>query len=319
MVAHLGTSPREAVQYLRKSQPVALPTETVYGLAAPLFDEEAIVRIYTLKQRPFNNPLIVHVLGQSQLERIAKVNDSALALVDKFWPGPLTIILPKKACVPLMVTAQQSTVAVRAPRTSLFREVLELVGEPLVAPSANKFQQVSPTCAQHVVRSMGDCIAYILDGGDCQFGVESTILSLVDENKPQLLRYGPITREEIEAVLQKHINTYSLRELNSTRKKSPGLYKKHYSPQTPLSLVANILQSRLPTRAYIYRQKPARALASNEYFLSESGTLSEMAHNVFRILQEVDQKNYEEILIESAPNMGIGQAINERLERAAAH
>ncbi len=317
MGARIGCSPKDAVQYLKSGEPVALPTETVYGLAAPLFNEEAIAKIYRLKQRPFNNPLIVHVLGQAQLEAVAYVNASALKLIHQFWPGPLTIILPKKPCVSSIVTAQQSTVAVRAPQAPLFREVIELLGEPLVAPSANKFQQVSPTCAQHVMRGMGDCISYILDGGPCQFGLESTILFLADEEHPKLLRYGPITQEAIEAVLGKKISIYSTQELNATNKKSPGLYKKHYSPQTPLSLVEHIPQDKSANRGYIYRQRPSSSLNQNEYYLSENGDLSEMAHNVFKLLQELDQKAYEEIFIERVPNIGIGKAINERLERAS--
>ena len=167
------------------------------------------------------------------------------------------------------------------------------------------------------MRGMGDCISYILDGGPCQFGLESTILFLADEEHPKLLRYGPITQEAIEAVLGKKISIYSTQELNAMNKKSPGLYKKHYSPQTPLSLVEHIPQDKSANRGYIYRQRPSSSLNQNEYYLSENGDLSEMAHNVFKLLQELDQKAYEEIFIERVPNIGIGKAINERLERAS--
>ena len=238
----IGTSVEEAVYWLKRGEPVALPTETVYGLAAPLFSEETIRKIYVVKQRPTNNPLIVHVLNFEQLSGIAETMPSAQALAERFWPGPLTLVLKKKACVSDVVTAGQPCVALRCPQAPLFRRAIDLTGEPLVAPSANRFQHVSPTTAMHVLHDLGGSIPYILDGGACTFGLESTILSLLDEKQPTLLRYGPITVEELEAFLNRSLITPSGVISEQKPHLAPGLYKKHYSPQTPLYLVKNLFQ-----------------------------------------------------------------------------
>lgn len=325
MQAIIGNSADEAVFWLRNGEPVALPTETVYGLAAPLDRPGIIRKIYTLKQRPADNPLIVHVLDCTQLQEVSRCSSVALRLAEEFWPGPLTLVLPKKVCVPDIVTANQPSVAVRSPQTPLFREVIQALGTPLVAPSANKFQHVSPTTAQQVYRDMGDVLHYILDGGPCRFGVESTILSLLDEQHPQLLRYGPIAKETLEAFLGQSIEAAN--HVSSTGVYlSPGLYKKHYSPQTPLYLVDRLDQYYPPENlrtifeknaAHIFLFPPKRNLQKNEFVLSERGNLQDVAAHLFAVISELDIAHYDSIWIEKAPAKGIGNAINDRLSRAA--
>lgn len=322
MKAIIGHSAQEAVRWLQLGEPVALPTETVYGLASPLSEVATIQKIYKLKQRPIENPLIVHVLSTQQLEEIAFVPSCAFALTENYWPGPLTLVLKKKDCVPSIVTGGLSSVAVRAPQTPFFREVISILKEPLVAPSANTFQHLSPTTAQHVLQDLGNELSYILDGGPCTFGVESTILSLLDEDKPTLLRHGPITKEALESFLKKPIIEGTSTEIHL----SPGLYKKHYSPQKPLYWVQQ-LEGFIPPETYkkcfyenaahVFLYPPKHMLASHEYVLSPTKSLEEVATHLFECLQKLDKKHWTSIWIEKAPNYGIGKAINDRLSRAA--
>lgn len=325
MQAVIGNSADEAVFWLRSGEPVALPTETVYGLAAPLDRPEVIRKVYTFKRRPSNNPLIVHVLDCVQLQAVAECSFVALSLAEKFWPGPLTFVLPKKDCVPDIVTAGQASVAVRSPQTALFRDVIRALGVPLVAPSANKFQHVSPTTAKQVYRDMGDVLHYILDGGACRFGVESTILSLLDEKHPKLLRFGPITKEALEAFLGKSIEAVGHIPVSGAHL-SPGLYKKHYSPRTPLYWVNNLARYQ-PSQdlsvtfeknaAHVFLFPPERELRKDEFVLSERSDLEEVAMRLFTVIGELDVAGYASIWIEKAPARGIGNAINDRLSRAA--
>ena len=322
----IGNSVEEAVHWLKCGEPVALPTETVYGLAAPLFSEETIRKIYAVKQRPTNNPLIVHVLNFEQLQTVAETTPLVLALTERFWPGPLTLVLKKKPCVSDIVTASQTSVAVRCPNAPLFRRAIALTGEPLVAPSANRFQHVSPTTARHVLNDLGGSIPYILDGGACTFGLESTIVSLLDEEQPTLLRYGPITAEVLEAFLKRPLITPSGMTSEQKPHLAPGLYKKHYSPQTPLYLVENLADYVPPPRykeifencaTHIFLFPPSRPLREGECVLSQRGDLNEAASYLFDCLQTLDMQGWRSIWSEAAPNEGIGCALNDRLSRAA--
>lgn len=328
MPVRVGKSVEEAVRWLRRSEPVALPTETVYGLAAPLSSVAAIEKVFSLKQRPFQNPLIVHVADAAGLASVAEVDASAAALVKRFWPGPLTLVLRKKACVPNLVSAGQPSVAVRCPCNTIFQRVLSLLGEPLVAPSANKFQHISPTTPQHVLEDMGEVLPYILDGGPCQFGLESTILSLLEESQPTLLRPGPISQKQLEEVLMCPIRTLqpAFNSPTAMGHLAPGLYKKHYSPQTPLYLVQNLehfvpdaaLQKTFITAAaHIFIYPPARPLRPHEFVLSSKRSLSEAAANLFGYLQMLDRQNWSSLWIEMPPSQGVGQAMRDRLSRAA--
>ena len=321
MKAIVGHSPQEAAHWLQLGEPVALPTETVYGLAAPLSEVATIQKIYKLKRRPTENPLIVHVLDVHQLEEIAFVPSSAFALAKKYWPGPLTLVLKKKDCIPSIVTGGLSSVAVRAPQAPLFREVISLLQEPLVAPSANTFQHLSPTTAQHVLQDLGNKLSYILDGGPCNFGVESTILSLLNEEKPTLLRHGPITKEALESFLQKTIIDGTSTEIHL----APGLYKKHYSPQKVLYWVEQLEGFNPPetykkdfyqNAAHVFLYPPKHSPAPHEHILSPNKSLEEVATHLFECLQKLDKEHWDAIWIEKAPNYGIGKAINDRLSRA---
>ena len=322
----IGTSVEEAVYWLKRGEPVALPTETVYGLAAPLFSEETIRKIYSVKQRPTNNPLIVHVSDFEHLQTVAETTPLVRALTQRFWPGPLTLVLKKKPCVSDVVTAGQPSVAVRCPQAPLFRRAISLTGEPLVAPSANRFQHVSPTTAMHVLNDLGWRIPYILDGGPCTFGLESTILSLLDEEQPTLFRYGPIAAEALEAFFQRPLITPSGMISDQKPHLAPGLYKKHYSPQTPLYLVNNLANYIPPPRykeifenraAHVFLFPPSRPLQGREYVLSQSRDLNEAASRLFDCLQTLDVQGWRSIWTEAAPNEGIGCALNDRLTRAA--
>ena len=322
----VGTSVEEAVYWLKRGEPVALPTETVYGLAAPLFSEATIRKIYSVKQRPTNNPLIVHVSGFEQLQTVAETTPLVRALTERFWPGPLTLVLKKKPCVLDIVTAWQSSVAVRCPQAPLFRRAIALTGEPLVAPSANRFQHVSPTTATHVLNDLGGSIPYILDGGACTFGLESTIVSLLDETQPTLLRYGPITAEALGTFLNRSL--VMAKDVVSEQKPhlAPGLYKKHYSPQTPLYLVGNLADYVPPPRykaifedraAHVFLFPLSRPLREGECVLSPNRDLNEAASNLFDCLQTLDTQDWRSIWAEAASNEGIGRALNDRLSRAA--
>ena len=322
----IGNSVEEAVHWLKCGEPVVLPTETVYGLAAPLFSEETIRKIYSVKQRPMNNPLIVHVSGFEQLKTVAETTPLVQALTERFWPGPLTLVLKKKPCVSDLVTAGQPSVAVRCPNAPLFRRAIDLTDEPLVAPSANRFQHVSPTTAIHVLNDLGGSIPYILDGGACTFGLESTIVSLLDEAQPTLLRYGPITAEVLETFLKHPLITPSGVISEQKPHLSPGLYKKHYSPQTPLYLVKNLADYIPPPcykeifeerAAHIFLFPPSRPLREGECVLSPNRDLNEAASRLFACLQTLDTQGWQSIWTEAAPNEGIGRALNDRLTRAA--
>lgn len=327
MKATIGTSVEEAVRWLYQGEPVALPTETVYGLAAPLSNEQAIRKIYAYKQRPFHNPLIVHVLGIESLRTIAEVTPLVQRFAERFWPGPLTFVLKKKPCVPDVVTAGQPSVAVRCPSLPIFREVLAVIQEPLVAPSANRFQQVSPTTAAHVMQNMGDVLSYILDGGACQFGLESTILSLLDESHPTVLRDGPISWEMLQDFLKMPVLRSDARVSEKMPHLTPGLYKKHYSPKTPLYFIDS-LSTFVPSSdeerkifqeqsVHVFLFPPARSLQPYERVLSQQGRLEEAAAHLFACLQALDEQPWRSIWVESAPQQGMGRAMNDRLSRAA--
>lgn len=315
---------------LRSGELVAVPTETVYGLAANAFCETAVRRIFSAKGRPFIDPLIVHVHSLEQAASLADVSHPFVKkLTDAFLPGPLTLVLPKKECVPAIVTAGEPTVAVRMPAHPLMREILAAAGVPLAAPSANPFGYVSPTTAQHVQDSLGDRISYIVDGGACRCGVESTIVSVADE--PRLLRPGVITREELERVFgvpvkpaKGHLEKLADEETTAAQI-APGMLKKHYSPSVPVHLFAcGAFPQQLPDgSAVVFQARPSADVFSKisdsvrVFWLSENGELSEVARTVFALLRRLDGEAFSSVFIEKSPDCGIGVAVNDRLSRAA--
>lgn len=307
---------------LRDGGLVAVPTETVYGLAANALDAAACRRIFRAKGRPANDPLIVHIHSLEQLELIAETHPAAHRLAQAFWPGPLTIVLPKHPIVPGVVSSGLPSVAVRMPGHPLFRRLLKRAGVPLAAPSANPFGYVSPTSAAHVAAGLGKKISHILDGGTCPIGVESTIVDLRDPKAPQLLRPGAVTRAELERVLGTRVRTRSARPRATTAAAvAPGLLARHYSPHTTAVLHDRISRNAIArTRAdeaWIFIAKPRETAGAHVFWLSERGGLREAARNLFHTLRLVDERGFRRLHLERARGDGLADAINDRLERAA--
>ncbi|CAA2141919.1 L-threonylcarbamoyladenylate synthase [Hyphomicrobium sp. ghe19] len=303
----------EAGQMVRSGALVAFPTETVYGLGADATNGEAVARVFEAKNRPTFNPLIVHVLGLEQAIIIGTFSPVARRLTDAFWPGPLTLVVPRtaKSDVSDLVSAGLPTVALRSPDHPVARALLLEAQRPLAAPSANRSGHVSATRAEHVAADLGDKAALILDGGPTTLGLESTVLSLVDE-APVLLRPGAVTVEAIEEVLGHRL----AREDGSTdRPMSPGQLRSHYAPRAGLRLDAYEWG---PDEAVLafggIAEKPARTVIN----LSPSGDLVEAAANLFAALRTLDASGASTIAATPIPRHGLGEAINDRLKRAAA-
>lgn len=285
---------------MRQGEIVAIPTETVYGLAGRASDDLAVAKIFAAKERPAFNPLIVHVASLEEAERIAVFDERAIALAEKFWPGPLTLVLPRREGVSLLATAGLETVGVRVPAHSVAREVLRLSG-PLAAPSANRSGRLSPTKAEHV-----EIGSWVLDGGECGVGIESTIIGVFDS--PVLLRPGVITKEEIEEAAGKVAEA-------GGKVIAPGMLARHYAPTKPLRLNA---ENALPGEAAIGFGKNIPAGAGITRNLSEKGDLPEAASRLFSTLHELDaMEGVTGIAAAPIPEEGIGRAINDRLRRGA--
>jgi L-threonylcarbamoyladenylate synthase len=313
---------------LRSGGLVAAPTETVYGLAANALDAAACEKIFLAKARPQTDPLIVHIEAIADLAKLAVVNPAALVLAQKFWPGPLTLVLPKTDLVPAIVSAGLPSVAVRMPAHPLFRRLLRLAGVPLAAPSANPFGYVSPTTARHVRDGLGDKIGHILDGGACSVGLESTIVDLRHPQRPRLLRPGAITRAQLTQALGVPVLTAPRRRTPATAvaQIAPGLLTRHYSPRTPVQLhrrlTARAVSSGDPREAWLFIAQPPtlpRSRVKNVFCLDPHGDLTHVAHRLFSLLRELDQAGFTRLHLELAPGRaGLADAINDRLRRAAA-
>ena len=291
-----------------------VPTETVYGLAGDATNADSARKIFEAKGRPFIDPRIVHVCDMEMAKKFAKFSDDAIKLAEAFWPGPLTMILPKTELIPDIITAGMSTVAIRMPSHPIMRELIRLSNKPIAAPSANPFGYVSPTKAEHVSSMLGDRIDFVLDGGDCQCGVESTIVQMTTSPK-KLLRPGPISPDEIESVLCETINRTP--KTNEAHPQAPGMLKSHYSPKSNLTLFDDV--SQIPadfTGATIFIKRPSSP-KQNEYWLSEDGNLTVAAKSLFALLRTLD-KSYTKIYCQRPESKGIGLALNDRLNRASA-
>lgn len=317
---------------LKNGELVAIPTETVYGLAADAFNEKSVRRIFTTKGRPFIDPLIVHVRSLEQAGTLADISHPAVEkLAAAFWPGPLTLVLPKKSSVPDLLTAGEPTVALRMPSHPVTQKILQIAGTPLAAPSANPFGYVSPTTADHVLKSLGERLGYIVDGGACTCGIESTIVFVGE--KIRILRLGVITREQIADALG---GTFPVEvgkgllekkaESSETAQLAPGMLKKHYSPRAQVELWEKTppqLFSAIQKTALVFQMRPKISTESPKntdiFWLSENGNAEEVARNVFALLRRLDNAGYEKILIEKSSDSGIGVAVNDRLSRASAH
>jgi len=307
---------------LQRGELVAIPTETVYGLAANALDAKACRAIFRAKGRPAHDPLIVHVLDLAHAEHLAGFNDAARKLARRFWPGALTLVLPKKPGVPGIVTAGRDTIAIRAPAHPLARRLLRLAGIPLAAPSANRFGYISPTSAAHVIDGLGGKIPQVLDGGPSRVGVESTIVDLTDPTKPRILRPGVITAKALEKVLGRPVALKAPGRNRADQSRgllAPGLLPQHYSPHTPL-FIRNCW-TRLPSDvAGVLLRQPSGPAAVNVYSLSKRGALAEIARNLYHVLRQADRGKHRQIWIEALPaeTGGFAAAINDRVRRAAA-
>lgn len=309
---------RRLAKALRAGELVAIPTETVYGLAAHALDARACRAIFRAKHRPANDPLIVHVLDLAQAEQLAEFNATARRLARRFWPGPLTLVLPKKKSVPGVVTSGGPTVAIRAPSHPLTRRLLRLAKIPLAAPSANLFGYISPTTAAHVREGLGGRIRHILDGGACVVGVESTVLDVTNPRKPRILRPGAVTAAQLGDFLGGKVHGARPRG-RTARQLAPGMLERHYSPRTPL--VLRRLTGKIPTGiATVLLRQPAKPAAKHVFWLSRRGAIQEVARNLYEVLRRADAGRYRQIWVEPLPadSGGLAAAINDRLKRAAA-
>lgn len=308
-------SVRHAAAILRNGGVVAFPTETVYGLGAIALDARAVARIFEIKQRPEFDPLIVHVADEKMLARIARgVSAEARALMERFWPGPLTLVFERQPEVPLIVTAGLPTVAVRMPSHPVARQLLRETGAPIAAPSANRFGGLSPTRAQHVEQMLGARVDCILDDGVAPLGIESTILQL--EPVATLLRPGALAVEEIEAVIGP-----VLRETkdDSTAPLAPGRLPQHYAPQTPLRIVdvERVPPERRAVAACLAFSAAPQGYAATRV-LSPAADLGEAAAHLFESLHELDALGLERIDAQPLPERGLGLAVMDRLRKASA-
>ncbi|MCF8258096.1 MAG: threonylcarbamoyl-AMP synthase [Flavobacteriales bacterium] len=316
-MAEIGTDITKAAQLLRDGQLVGIPTETVYGLAANALDADAILRIFEAKGRPHFDPLIMHLPDADAVKaHVCDITPMALKLMDAFWPGPLTLVLPRQSHVPDIVTSGLDTVAVRVPSHPMTQALLRQLDFPLAAPSANLFGHVSPTTAQHVHDQLGDRIPYILDGGATTVGLESTIVGF-EEGMPTIYRLGGLGVEEIERV----IGPVHLMLNQSSDPKAPGMLKSHYAPRIPLHLgnpSVLLLQLEGKRIGFLGFNLPLRAMTmERQRILSPKGDMKEAAHNLFAYLREMETMDIDVIVAEEAPGMGLGKAINDRLRRAS--
>ncbi|MGE5547905.1 MAG: L-threonylcarbamoyladenylate synthase [Solirubrobacterales bacterium] len=300
----------EAGRLLRDGWLVAFPTETVYGLGADATNDRAVASIFEAKGRPSFNPLIVHVARPGDTEPLVAVDARARKVMERFWPGPLTLVLPrgKRSPVSLLASAGLDTIAVRMPDHAVARALIEAAGRPLAAPSANRSGAVSPTAAAHVAESLGGRVSMILDGGACRVGVESTVLDL-SEDRPTLLRPGGVPVEALEQALGTEIRRAAH---DPDAPKSPGMLESHYAPGLPVRLGAC---SPRPGEALLaFGPAPADATLN----LSAAGDLAEAAANLFAMLRALDRPGFTGIAVMPIPDHDLGLAINDRLRRAAA-
>ncbi len=309
------TSPEAAAQILKDGGIVAIPTETVYGLAGNAFDPKALAKIFEAKKRPHFDPLIVHISAFEELRDVAaEIPEKAQALAKAYWPGPMTLVLPKTERIPDLATSGLPTVAVRFPNHPVAQEIIRLSGVPLAAPSANLFQHVSPTTASHVAEQLGNVIDGIVDGGSCEVGVESTIIAFPN-GEPVILRPGGITPEMVKEIAGS-VTIHASKSNPKGPMPAPGMIDRHYRPQVPL------FYGEVPPGAKIPRETVRIAFGDQESVipptvnLSKSGDLQEATANLYAMMRQMDNPKNKLILVDPIPNVGLGVACNDRLKRA---
>lgn len=318
-MAEIGTDIDKAKGILERGGLVAIPTETVYGLAGNAFNEEAVSQIFAVKNRPSFDPLIVHTNSLERIGHFTKaIPIAAEQLTDRFWPGPLTILLEKEPIVPHLTTSGLESVACRVPNHPLTLQLLASIDFPLAAPSANPFGYVSPTSAQHVDQQLGNKIEYIVDGGDATIGIESTIVSFV-EYKPKVLRLGGLSVEDIEDV----VGEVTVAMHSSSKPAAPGMLKSHYAPKKTIVLKDDInlhdITDITDFGALMFETPLTELPKENQFILSKTGEINEAAKNLFKGLRQLDEiKDIHTIITELVPDQGLGRAINDRIKRATA-
>lgn len=306
----------EAARLLRLGQLVAFPTETVYGLGALARDDRAVGEVFAQKGRPSFNPLIVHVSSLEQALELADFSSLALGLATSFWPGPLTLVLPRKEGSGLspLATAGLSSVALRVPAHPVARELLHRVGAPLVAPSANPSGYLSPTTSAHVQAHLGGKIAAVLEGGPCRVGLESTVVAVLEED-PTILRFGGISRDVLDAHLGKPLKTAVFSKNTPLEgPRSPGQLMRHYAPKIPLRLGATSMEEGEGLLAF---GLPDFKIRGPVVFLSRGGDVTEAASRLFSALHDLEAEKIDRIAVMPLPEEGLGAAINDRLRRGA--
>ena len=300
---------KKAKQYLDKNHCIAVPTETVYGLAGNAYSDISVKKIFRLKKRPTNNPLIVHYSDINKLKIDCHINDNFIKLYKELSPGPITFILKlkKDSKISKLVTNNQKTLAVRFPKHPLFKKLLKNLSYPLAAPSANISTRLSSVQASDVIEEFGSKIRYVLDGGKCQIGIESTIINLL--NKPTILRFGGLDISKINKILKKKV----LVKTNSKKKIAPGQFPLHYSPGIPLR--TNVTKPKMNEAFVLIKKRKTRS--KNYYYLSKKNNLQQSAKNLYTLLRKIKNDGYKFIAVEKIPNKGIGKTINDRLKRAS--
>lgn len=317
-MAEIGRDIRKAIALLKSGEVIGIPTETVYGLAGNAFDPQTVARIFEIKNRPSFDPLIVHTYDIENVHSFVQTMPKlALKLAKAFWPGPLTLLLPRTSAIPDLVTSGLDMVAVRIPRHPLTLALLSQLDFPLAAPSANPFGYVSPTQSAHVDEQLGGQIPYVLDGGPCMVGVESTIVGFTQEH-PVIYRLGGIPVEAIEKV----VGTIRVKSRSGPKPNAPGMLKSHYAPKKKVIVgdISQLLKNYPPEAVAIISLNTSfpEIAPDRQIVLSEKGDLPEAAQRLFYALREADKWSVRYILTEFVPDTGLGRAINDRLKRAAA-
>lgn len=317
---------------LSEGKTVIFPTETVYGLGANALDEDAVKKIYEAKGRPSDNPLIVHIYDKEEVYNLAEnINEKAKTIMDKFWPGPITIILNKKNIVPYRTSGGLETVAIRMPSHLIAREIIKEAGVPIAAPSANISGRPSPTKADHVYEEMNGRVSGIVLGGDCNFGLESTVLDVTTEN-PMILRPGSITKEDLEKVIgEVSIDPSLERKEDNKKAKAPGMKYTHYSPDADVYIVSGNIEDTISKINSLVVENNKKGLKTgvmcleqnkNSYkgeVVSLGSTLDEVGSNLFDVLRQMDKMNIDIVYSEEFPRDGVGQAIMNRLLKSAGY
>lgn len=308
-----------AAQELRSDEIIAVPTETVYGLAGNAFSEKAVEKIFRLKKRPHYNPLIVHIKSAECLSDVARsIPEIAHKLAREFWPGPLTLVLKKQPHIPDLVTSGKDTVAIRVPNHPLTLQLLEKLEFPLAAPSANPFGSISPTSAVHVYDYFKDSLNVILDGGECQKGIESTIIGF-ENDEPVVYRLGSLSLEQI----QEKIGAVSTKiHSDDNLPSAPGMLSRHYAPATDTYLtneVEVLIQSNQGCKIglLLFQKSSNQVPANQQEILSQSGDLKEAAKNLYAAMHRLDKLKLDMIIAERLPDIGLGKTINDKLQRAS--